>query len=254
MEINDIFNRMDKWRHLPDWQLERRADLFFSLYLKEVMEKKFKVGIKDTIIPEFPLRIRPKSPKKQTNRTNKVDYAVFSDEDEPQCYLIELKTDMKSIDREQLEYLEQAREKKITTLVKELKSVFESTDEKRKYLNLFEALKNVGLVEFKSQQNAIHNFKKYSTWAQVLEDIKISNNITKPKIVYIQPLQDDENTLKPKSFQTITFTDFVAALSGHSDSLTDRFRLSLSNWKTEKSGESEYVKDCLNFNRYRISP
>jgi len=35
--IDAIFDRMDVWRHLPSYQLERRADLFFALYLPEVL-------------------------------------------------------------------------------------------------------------------------------------------------------------------------------------------------------------------------
>jgi hypothetical protein len=250
MEINDVFNRMDEWRHLPDWQLERRADLFFSLYLKEVMEKRFNVTIKDTIIPEFPLLISPGISKKQTNRTNKVDYAVFSDEDNPRCYLIELKTDMKSIGKKQPKYLIEAGEKKISTIVTELKSVFEATEEKRKYLNLFESLHQVGLVKFKSQQNKI---QKYSTWDQVFEDIEIPNNINNATIVYIQPRPDSGKVKKSKSFKTITFIEFANALSGHNDSFTDSFRHSLANWAGVKAGDSDYVKSCLGFYRNNIS-
>jgi len=248
MEINDIFNRMDEWRHLPGWQLERRADLFFSFYLKEVLEKKFPPTIKDIIVPEFPLLISPKNNEKQTNRTNKVDYAVFSDEDEPKCYLIELKTDMKSIDPEQLEYLEKAEKKDLCTLVSELKTVFQHTDEKRKYLNLFDSLHQVGLVKCKSQQN-----QKYGTWDQVFKDIQIPNNKNKPTIVYIQPRPDGGNVKKPKSFETITFIEFTNALPGHNDSLEGKFRRSLTNWAGVKAGDSAYVKSCLGFYRNNIS-
>ena len=37
--ITAIFDRMDSWRHLPGYQLERRADLLFSLYLPEALGK-----------------------------------------------------------------------------------------------------------------------------------------------------------------------------------------------------------------------
>ena len=39
-QIDTLFNRVDAWRHLPNYQLERRADLFFSLYLPEVLKAK----------------------------------------------------------------------------------------------------------------------------------------------------------------------------------------------------------------------
>lgn len=30
-QIDTLFKRMDAWRHFPNYQLERRADIFFSL-------------------------------------------------------------------------------------------------------------------------------------------------------------------------------------------------------------------------------
>ena len=38
--IDKLFDCMDAWRHLPNYQLERRAGLFFSLYLTEALEAK----------------------------------------------------------------------------------------------------------------------------------------------------------------------------------------------------------------------
>lgn len=34
-QIDTLFDRMDAWRHFPNYQLERRADIFFALYLPE---------------------------------------------------------------------------------------------------------------------------------------------------------------------------------------------------------------------------
>ena len=31
--VNILFERLENWRHLPNYQLERRTDIFFSLYL-----------------------------------------------------------------------------------------------------------------------------------------------------------------------------------------------------------------------------
>jgi hypothetical protein len=42
---------MDEIRKLPAYQLERRADDFFALYLKEILQEKLNVKI-DTFIPE----------------------------------------------------------------------------------------------------------------------------------------------------------------------------------------------------------
>lgn len=55
--ITDIFDKMDRWRNLPNYQLERRADIFFAIYLKTVLEAKYSVQLKEQIIPEFPVHI-----------------------------------------------------------------------------------------------------------------------------------------------------------------------------------------------------
>jgi len=44
-QIDTLFNRMDAWRHFPNYQLERRADIFFALYLPEVLEAKLRFAV-----------------------------------------------------------------------------------------------------------------------------------------------------------------------------------------------------------------
>ncbi len=34
--LNELFDNMDSWRHLPAYQFERRADIFFSIYLPDL--------------------------------------------------------------------------------------------------------------------------------------------------------------------------------------------------------------------------
>jgi hypothetical protein len=43
--ITDLFDRLDAWRHFPNYQLERRADIFFALYLPEVLESTLGIAI-----------------------------------------------------------------------------------------------------------------------------------------------------------------------------------------------------------------
>ena len=56
-QIDTLFNRMDAWRHFPNYQLERRADIFFALYLPEVLEAKLGFAVRPELAPEFPVRI-----------------------------------------------------------------------------------------------------------------------------------------------------------------------------------------------------
>jgi hypothetical protein len=54
--INTVFDNLDSWRRLPAYQLERRADAFFSAYLPEILQSRFG-SPPQTIIPEFPIHI-----------------------------------------------------------------------------------------------------------------------------------------------------------------------------------------------------
>ena len=71
--ISEIFDNFDDWRHLPSYQLERRSDAFFSIYLGMILKETYAEEIQG-IIPEFPVRIGTIYPKKSTNRSFKIDY------------------------------------------------------------------------------------------------------------------------------------------------------------------------------------
>ena len=94
--IECVFDLLDRWRHLPAYQLERRADIFFALFLPEVLgahlskQENCSVEINPTLIPEFPIK------KRDSNQSINVDYFALSQDGE-RAFLIELKTDMKSI-------------------------------------------------------------------------------------------------------------------------------------------------------------
>lgn len=91
--IERVFELMDRWRHLPAYQLERRADIFFALFLPEVLEKHFEVDISQTLIPEFPV----KNPN--NNQSSNVDFLALQqsqDGNPDRAFLVEIKTDMGS--------------------------------------------------------------------------------------------------------------------------------------------------------------
>ena len=98
-----VFQNLDRWRHLPAYQLERRADAFFSPYLKGLLEDFTRDRLMDIIIPELPIK------DEHSHRSAKVDYALFS-EDRTVAYLVELKTDLGSRRESQDLYLERAKQ------------------------------------------------------------------------------------------------------------------------------------------------
>ena len=77
-QYETIFDLMDAWRHFPNYQLERRADLFFSLYLPEVLEAKLGFPVAAEIVPEFPVRIGTIYPNIPIDKSYKIDYFVLS--------------------------------------------------------------------------------------------------------------------------------------------------------------------------------
>jgi len=51
--INVLFGKLDEWRKLPSYQLERRAYIFFAKHLPIIFKHEFNKKVID-IIPELP--------------------------------------------------------------------------------------------------------------------------------------------------------------------------------------------------------
>ena len=135
--IQQIFDNLEDWRKLPKYQLERRLDIFFTPYLKKIIEDKFKGTIfDDLIIPEFPLK------KDENNQSVNVDYVMFS-KNKSSCLFIELKTDMSSKNDIQTSYLKQNSTKKIKDFIDNINKISDKTKHKEKYSNLQKKLKNI---------------------------------------------------------------------------------------------------------------
>lgn len=200
-QIDKIFNQLDEWRNLPAYQLERRADIFFSIYLNDIFKSKFRKNVIH-IIPEFPIR-----KSKNSNLSIKIDYVAVCDEGE-KVYLIELKTDIRSRTKKQDEDLKEVEKNNLSDLVDGVLELSRVSKSKNKYKNLLSLLSKIGWINCTngSNTNTIIN-KKY-----------------KLEIVYIQPTNDkyDENV--------ISFNEIINILSDKQDVLTKRFLESLKKW------------------------
>ena len=76
--LSDALCQFDQWRHLPAYQLERRVDVFFGLFLPEVIVRRFKAPF-GKLIPEFPLHKGKTRISEDCgdNQSVNVDFAVF---------------------------------------------------------------------------------------------------------------------------------------------------------------------------------
>lgn len=205
--IDKIFNLLDLWRNLPAYQLERRADIFFALYLPEIIYKKFSVD-PEIIIPEFPVRIGTIYNNPYRNNPNlsfKIDYVVVSNESN-KVYFVELKTDDGSRREKQDLYLERAKETGMKNLVDGIIDIYKATSSKKKYDNLLNQLSEIGFVKLPESTNTCKDYEV--------------------EIVYIQPNNDETGKL------IISFDDISNYIGDNKDFLTQRFIQSILSWKT----------------------
>ena len=227
--VTEVFERMDNWRNLPKYALERRADIFFGVYLKTALEAKYNIRIKDEIIPEFPIRKSTIDPKIKKNQSSlNVDFVAFS-EDNKIAFFVELKTDIGSRRVKQDEYLIDAANKGLTKLIEGLFEIFRATKIKRKYFHLFKMLENAGIIELPSQLQSKVFSKNMSGVMALIQKVKIILPVPQIKIVYLQPTGNKKDV--------ITFSEFGSLIEGIGDPITLRFVESLKTWSEINAGD-----------------
>jgi hypothetical protein len=74
--LERAFENLDRWRHFPAYQLERRVDIFFSIYLKGLVEELTGVALEDEILPELPIKRDLIWTEHPTHKSVKIDYAL----------------------------------------------------------------------------------------------------------------------------------------------------------------------------------
>ena len=204
--IEQFFQNLDKWRNLPSYQLERRADVLFSIYLPGFLQTRFE-RIPEMIIPEFPVHIETIYPKIKINRLFKIDYLItFSDK---YVVFVELKTEMGSRNEKQGKYLQRANEVGIPALTKGILKIYSKTQSKAKYDHLLQLLIKAGFLD--SNRSVIND--KFET-----------------SILYLQPRHSASD------HQIVTFTEFADYVSKYSDQVSQRFAESLKLWGSVQAG------------------
>jgi len=227
-QIDTLFGRMDTWRHLPNYQLERRADLFFSLYLPEVLEAKLGFPVVNTIVPEFPIRIGTIYPDIPIDKSYKLDYVAVS-ADADKALLVELKTEGLSRRDSQDKYLAASRKAGFPALLGGVLDIFRATSSKRKYFALLELLESMGLLRIPIHMKDIMSRSSLVGVTEASRSIEITTSVTDSIIVYVQPNGDGDDI--------INFNEFRAIVQKHDDMVSTRFAQSLQEWATTKAGE-----------------
>ena len=227
-QIDMLFDRMDAWRHFPNYQLERRADVFFALYLPEELEAKLGFPERPQLVPEFPVRIGTIYPDIPIDKSYKIDYVALAAKAD-KAILIELKTEGFSRRPEQDQYLLAAQKVGLTRLLEGLLDIFRATNSKRKYFCLLQYLESMGLLRIPQQMKEIMSRSTLQGASEASRQIEVTAQARESLIVYVQP-----NGTGP---DIIPFSEFADVARRHDDPVSQRFAVSLRDWAEIQAGE-----------------
>ena len=233
-KTTELFKLLDDWRNLPSYQLERRADIFFAVHLEKILKNSSSTLISKNeimgIIPEFPVFKRLVNNSEQSNQSFKVDYAVFF-KNSAKFLLVELKTDMESIDPKQYNDLKKVQQAvELYDIIEGIKTVYKTSKSKyrEKYNYLLTRLRCFDILDEGLNFNLELNHQNES------------------ELFYLMPDYDKKFKIVPDS-ETITFDDVRGALSEDKDALTTQFCRSLSNWTRRYSMSIDDVLDLTDY-------
>lgn len=222
--IDTLFDHMDRWRHLPAYQLERRADLFFSAYLPTVLAHHSGVAIAPDVLPELPLRRDLLWPARRSHASVKVDYAAFAC-DRSKVFFVELKTDRASRRHSQDAYLARSVQVGFRRIVQGIVAISRKSKARQKYGHLLHTLADHGCVKLPAGFDA-------HLWPEVRPgvdrqlqqvEVTVSDDEFAIEVVYVQPEGNGHDAV-------IDFETFAAHVDGWGDPVSQRFARSLRRW------------------------
>ncbi len=233
-----IFDLLDDWRHLPDYQLERRADIFFAAYLPGFLTDHFGIDIDPKLIPEFPVRRGVLNENITQHHSCKVDYLAIAPAN--RAVFIELKTDPLSRRAAQNNDLEKISDLPLSELVSGVLELAKASQQTYKYCHLLRLLKHHKLVTLPSELDAVVPDASIGFRATVRKHLKsvnaIPSDLTVTAIHLIPKLRPD--SAKPIKASIIVFDTLAAWLMQKrpADSIAQRFATSLKDWAGNDAG------------------
>lgn len=220
--LETVFALLDQWRHFPAYQLERRADVFFAVYLHEVMEGETGIMLRPTIIPELPLKRDLIWPERPSNQSVKVDYTLFA-ADLSKVLFVELKTDAASRRDSQDLYLERAQRLGFKRIVEGIREIVLATSAHAKYHHLVRALAELGFLSLPPDLHGLLYPRPRRGLSKRLADIEVADINPVVEIFYVQPLRTDGD-------RCVDFEAFASYVSKHDDPMSKLFALHLLRW------------------------
>ena len=179
--IDQLFYNLRIWKQLPKYQAERRLDVFFGLYMEDILKEcrsnLFEEEDQLILVPEFPLQ-----KNKSNNECTNIDYLVFNIT--KKCvHAIELKTDTHSVNDDQIDYYRRFKDE--TSLN--------------------------DLYTFATNPRKGRSKDKYEFLANYITSNHLVDCQTKGDVIYILPKNKFSNSFKiqENGVDTITFADIA---------------------------------------------
>ena len=230
--LQTIFHHLDRWRHLPAYQLERRADIFFSAYLKGVLEEFTGAELEDRILPELPIKRDIIWPDNPSNQSVKVDYALFS-KDRNTVFLVELKTDAASRRDSQDDYLEKARRAGLPCILEGIKAIALKTNARQKYYHLLANLAELGLMSLPVDLEDYLYPRARPGLTERLRQVavKVKPPGSSIEVIYIQPNETE-------GVRCVDFNTFATYVEQFDDPVSREFCAALRRWAEGRAGST----------------
>lgn len=207
MNTKTALEYLSNWKKLPAYRAEPRVDWLIALAIPGLVCERFQSECK-LLLPEFPLRKGTiYKDKNKGNESYRVDYYCLLEDG--RHVLIEVKTDMNSIDSAQLKRFRDAKALGMFHILKGLQQIYEGTKNKgykQKYKNLINELEKAGIIN-----------NEFIIQGGIKNDIEI---------VYIQPKQTQHEDILVFGF------DFICNILDQSqDEFIVEFSKLLRTWK-----------------------
>ena len=228
--LQTIFHHLDRWRHLPAYQLERRADIFFSAYLKGMVEEFTGTDLEDQIIPELPVKRDIIWTDKASNQSVKIDYTLFS-KDRRRVYLVELKTDAASRRDDQDWMYETVSSAGLQRILEGIKAIALKSKAYQKYYHLLASLAELGFLSLPEDLEDYLYPQPRPGLTSRLRQVAVEVKHPGPSIevIYLQP-QETEGVF------CIDFTTFAAYVDRFDDPVSREFSVALRRWAEVRAG------------------
>lgn len=215
-ELGAVLKLLDRWRDFPSYQLERRADVFFALYLPGIVEHALGVKVDPRVVPEFPIK------REDNNQSTKVDYFLLA-EDRSVAFLVEFKTEMESRNESQDAYLRMAKERGLNRLLEDIPVVAAASNQKAKYVHLLHGLSGLGLLSLPSDIDEYAFPKARRGITRRLGEVRAIPSDAHVEVVYLQP-RDSE------SERSISFRQVAEYLRTVDDALAGTLASYVERW------------------------